>query len=340
MPSKQTSIICLDDKIMKTPRFYNGSPKSDTHNERSIFYNNRILWILSIIIVLFIISILITNSILDTIFILLIWSGLPTILYIFSKKFLEFPYKAFLDFKLITLKEHDLFTTTKKCAHSENLRNNKIIIKLFRVSNYNKNNKKDFSIIEGMYFRLIMLWYAQENYRSKLRLTFPFLALILGVGYFYLLLWIIETNDYSGDIGKMILITISFVILLFALTKHVNNFLDSNFYFDSILENFKNISFNNLKHTHKIKLFFDKNFLVYIHDNRQNRSICLNHERSFEKFILNGKFDIKGRNLILTIFSSLFLILFIETSVEILIDSPTDEFIKSYQMKNSGEKDE
>ncbi len=266
--------------------------------------------------------------------ILLMWIGIPFFLSYFVKNYLECPYEIFLNFSTTTFKDQDLFTDTKN--YSKPFQKGKIQINIFQLSD--NNNREDFLKIEKMYIRLIMFWYAQKYNRLKLRAYFPMLSLMFGVFYFFIMLFLINELQVVGNIGKMFLMTISLVILYFAMTAHINSFLNSQSYINDILESFNKINFNDLKYTNKLKLFFDKNFLVYIHDAKHNRHFCLNSEKSFNKLILNGKFDIKGRNLIIAVFISLFLILFIEISVNVLVDSTTDEIVSEVFDKNDAKQ--
>ncbi len=267
----------------------------------------------------------------DILWLIPIWIALPLLLSIFTTKLLGIPYELFLGFDIVTYKNQDLFTSiTDRFRNRSN--DDKIEINIFLLSNYEDKDDdkcckrcKRYLQIEQAYSKLIMFWYSQKYHIIKLRSTFPMLALLMGSIYFFIILWLLDNIDTLTNIDKSILISISLIVLYFALTSHINKFLDSQFYIDSILDSFKKVNFKNIKHTHKVKLFFDKNFLVYIHDNKHNRHICLNNDKSFNNLILNGKFDKEGRNLIIMVFISLFLILFVELSVNVLVDSKVDE---------------
>ena len=344
--------------------FYKSS-KPRKRRETSWFSRKtKIILLCLLTILLLLICLYLTLDKATAFFIWIIWVFTPLFLYFFTKKFLEFPYRIFLGFNIEIHDNLDLFTNTKELNVTP--KKNEIQINLYRLSNNNIKNKQNFQKIEKMYLRLIMFWYAQKYHRSKLRASFPLLALVLSIIYFFILLWIIndiDTSknilefvylskyfpqftsfltslnviDISDNIRKLALMTTSLAILYFTMIIHINNFLDSKYYIERILQSFDKIHFKDLKYSHKIKLFFDKNFLVFIHDSGHHRDICLSNEKSFNKFILNGKFDIKGRNLIIAVFISLFFILFIETSVNILVDSKTDEITNQIFQKDANQ---
>lgn len=123
----------------------------------------------------------------------------------------------------------------------------------------------------------------------------------------------------------MALIAISLSILYFTMSSHINNFLHSDFYTNSILKELNKIYFDKHDHRQQLKLFLDKNFLVYIHDKQHDNYFCVNESKDFQNFIFNKKGDEEGRNLIIMVYISFFMILFIETSTGDLLNISSDD---------------
>ena len=83
----------------------------------------------------------------------------------------------------------------------------------------------------------------------------------------------------------------------------------------NILKELDRTYFNNQEYRQQIKLFLDRNFLIYIHDKQQDTHFCLNESKDFQEFIAQERADEEGRNLIVMVYISFFMILFIEVMV-------------------------
>jgi len=303
---------------------------------KSFSYNKRkVLSILMIL--LFGITYFITlQNIYATIHFLTIWLITPFLLvYIANYYLIDIPYSIFLNMHTHTISNGDLFSTTKN--QTQHHQKDEIYIDIFPQS---ENQDKEFIKIKMMYIRFIKFWYAQQNYLSKLRYFFPLLASIGGMVYFFCLLNFIQELKLD-DSSNMALMGISLTILYFTMSHHINSFLHSKFYMSNILNELNKIYFDSHEYRHQLRLFFDKNFLVYIHDKNYDRHFCVNTSKYFQEFIAEEKFDGEGRNLIITVYISFFMIFFIETSVNILASSsPTsiDSKTTHIEQKNQGEK--
>lgn len=235
-----------------------------------------------------------------------------------------------------TLENVDLFTSPKQIL--EHHTQDEIYIDIVQKTKVptKATAKKDYMKIQNMYLRLIKFWYAQTNYTFKLRYYFPLLISIASLIYFfYILDFTHSLQEASSDktldipvitgIQTMFLISISLTVLYFTMSLHINNFLHSNFYTKNILKELNKIYFDKHDHRQQLKLFFDKNFLVYIHDKHHDNHFCVNENKHFQDFISNKKGDEEGRNLIIMVYISFFMILFIETATGDLLGADGDD---------------
>jgi len=288
----------------------------------SISSKKRWYLLLFILIALFILY-LTTQGLLISYHILVLLILLPYLLIAFANKYLmDIPYALFANIQVFSLYNIDLFTSTQKerSHHKAEL----IYIDVFSLSEeFEDENYKEIKI---HYIRLVKFWYIQKNYTFKLRYYFPILALILGISIFYLILFTIRTFLPCIEyLEKTLLMTIYLAIFYLSVTFHINSFLQSKFYMGNILDALNKIYFDNQEYRHQLKLFLDKNFLIYIHDRHYDRHTCVNTDKNFQKFISKEKFDKEGRNGILTVFLSFILILFIEVLVNVQAPKQTSE---------------
>ncbi|CAA6821079.1 MAG: Unknown protein [uncultured Sulfurovum sp.] len=255
-------------------------------------------------------------------------SFLPFALIIIANRYLiDIPYALFVNFKVFSVYNIDLFTNTNQAIdhHKEEL----IYIDVYSLSE--GFEEQTYKNIKKHYIRLIKFWYAQENYLFKLRYYFPVLALVLGIFLFFILLFILRKfMPTLLFLEHSTIMSIYLVIFYLSVTYHINSFLQSKFYMRNILKELNHIWFDNYEYRHQVKIFLDQNFLIYIHDRRDDRHICVNTNKSFQDFISKEKFDKEGRNGILTVFISFILILFIEVLVNAEVP---------YEAINSSNKD-
>jgi hypothetical protein len=241
---------------------------------RSKISANKRFYIFILTIFLTIATLVITSNIIATIHLIAIWLFAPFLLiHIANNYLIDIPYKIFIKIHTHTLNNLDLFSTAKEeTRHHEE---DEIYIDIIPQTD---DQSEDFLKLQAMYLRLIKFWYTQKNYQFKLRYFFPLLASIGGIFYFFYLLNFIQNgifipNDIEGmhNIEKMALMTISLTIFYFTMTHHINSFLHSKFYMNNILDELNEIYFDNHEYRHQIKLIFDKNFLVYIHDKNYDK---------------------------------------------------------------------
>ena len=282
---------------------------------KTFSYNKKKV-LLILIVLLSVVTFFITKDSSASLHFLTIWLITPFLLvYIANYYLIDIPYSIFLNMHTHTITNTDLFSATK--LHTNHHQKDEIYIDVFPQS---ENQDQEFVKIKMMYIRFIKFWYAQQNYLSKLRYFFPLLASIGGMIYFFCLLNFIQTLKLD-DSSNMALMGISLTILYFTMSHHINSFLHSKFYMSNILNELNKIYFDSHEYRHQLRLFFDKNFLVYIHDKNYDRHFCVNTSKYFQEFIAQEKFDGEGRNLIITVYISFFMIFFIETSVNILASS-------------------
>ena len=254
------------------------------------------------------------------------WLFLPFLFtFILNRFCMDLPYKYFLKMNTTTLKNIDLFTATKQ--ELDHHTKDEIYIDIIQQTELptSKIAEKDYLKIQNMYLRLIKFWYAQKNYTFKLRYYFPLFISLVSLIYFYYILdflhamQIDKCNHISG-IQTMSIIGISLTILYFTMSHHINSFLHSEFYTSSILKELNKVYFDKHDHKQQLKLFLDKNFLIYIHDKQHDTHFCVNESEDFQNFISKKKADEEGRNLIIMVYISFFMILFIETSTGDLLN--------------------
>ena len=270
------------------------------------------------------------NYIKESLHLTIIWLFLPfSFTYILNRFFIDIPYKYFLNIHTSTIKGVDLFTSTKQITKHH--RKDDIYIDIIQQTKLpdSKIAEKDYLKIQTMYLRLIKFWYAQKNYTFKLRYYFPiFISIISLVYFFYLLDFIHEIQKNSSSIEgiqSMGAIGISLTVLYFTMSHHINSFLHSEFYTSSILKELNKVYFDKHNHKQQLKLFLDKNFLIYIHDKKHDTHFCVNESKDFQDFISTKKADEEGRNLIIMVYISFFMILFIETSTGDLLGLDNNE---------------
>ena len=250
-----------------------------------------------------------------TLHILIIWFLAPFILiYCANEHLLDIPFRWFLKIHTYTTSATNLFTDTK--AYTEHHVKDDIYIDVF-IKNTNFKEKK-FIEIKTQYLRLIKFWYTQRNYLFRLRFFFPLLMIFIGSLYFfYLLDYINNCCDIIVTFDKLIIMGISLILFFLTMSYHINNFLDSKFYMGNILKKLNKIYFDNLEYKHQLRLFLDKHLLIYIHDRYHDRHFCVNNSKDFQSFIAEEKQDEQGRNMIITIYTTFIMILFIEIFVNI-----------------------
>ncbi|HIP11266.1 MAG TPA: hypothetical protein EYG73_00970 [Arcobacter sp.] len=266
----------------------------------------------------------------------IIWIFLPFFFnYILSRFGIDIPYKFFLNMHTATLQDTNLFSSTKQLT--EHHEKDEIYIDIIQQTEvpHSKIEKQDYLKIQNMYLRLIKFWYAQKNYKFRLRSSFSILISIGSILYFFYLLDFMHNVQESshGDIlgiQSMGVIAISLTILYFTMSYHINSFLNSEFYSSSILKELNKVYFDKHNHRQQLKLFLDKNFLVYIHDKHHDNHFCVNESQDFQNFISNKEADEEGRNLIIMVYISFFMILFIETSTGDLLNSPDNNDTKTH----------
>jgi len=265
-----------------------------------------------------------SNSIFQSIHLMTIWLFTPFLFTFITNKYLiDLPYKFFLNMHTHTLKNVDLFSSTKKIT--EHHTKDDIYIDIILQT---EESDDELLKIKTMYLRLIKFWYAQKNYIFKLRYYFPLFISLSSIIYFFYLLDFIKTiniihnTDTTIGIQQMALVSISLTIFYFTMTHHINNFLHSKFYMSNILDQLNKIYFDKHEYKQQLKLFLDKNFLIYIHDRNHDKHFCVNESKDFQNFISNEVSDEEGRNLIIMVYISFFIILFIETSTGDLLNSP------------------
>lgn len=261
----------------------------------------------------------------------IIWLIFPFIFsFLLNRFFIDIPYHYFLKMHTHTLTNIDLFSATKNTTKHHT--KDEIYIDVVQQAEIptKPEAKKDYLKIQNMYLRLIKFWYAQKNYTFNLRYYFPLLISFGSLIYFFYILYfthLLQANSCNQITGidTMALIAISLSILYFTMSSHINNFLHSDFYTNSILKELNKIYFDKHDHRQQLKLFLDKNFLVYIHDKQHDNYFCVNESKDFQNFIFNKKGDEEGRNLIIMVYISFFMILFIETSTGDLLNISSDD---------------
>ena len=264
-----------------------------TYHEKEIFINQK--------------------NIFETTHLLTVW--LFTIFffnYLTNRYFIDIPFRIFLNMRTHIIKNVDLFTSVKE--YTEHHTKNDIYIDIVPLAE-TYGNDEEFLKIQTMYLRLVKFWYAQKNYTFKLRYYFPLLITLGGLVYFfYLLNFINDIPDIEFDQQYMLMI-LSLTMLYLSMSHHIHTFLNSRFYMQNILQELDSTYFNNQEYRQQIQLFLDKNFLIYIHDKHQDTHFCLNESKDFQEFISQEKVDEEGRNLIVMVYISFFMILFIEVMV-------------------------
>ncbi len=232
--------------------------------------------------------------------------------YLANQYLIDIPFRIFLNMRTHIIKNIDLFTSVKE--HTEHHKKNHIYIDIVPLAETDKDSE-EFLKIQTMYIRLVKFWYAQKNYIFKLRYYFPLLITLSGLIYFFYLLDFIEDiPDIKFD-QKYMLMILSLSMLYFVMSHHIHTFLNSRFYMQNILKELDRTYFNNQEYRQQIKLFLDRNFLIYIHDKQQDTHFCLNESKDFQEFIAQERADEEGRNLIVMVYISFFMILFIEVMV-------------------------
>jgi hypothetical protein len=271
-------------------------------------------YLLGYAILLLFVLYVISEQLLLSYHLLLLFSVLPFILIaITNLHLLDIPYNFFLDMEVTSLYNLDLFTHTHHVTehHKEK---EKIYIDVFSLSEGFQDKK--FKSIKNHYIRLVKFWYAHEYYLFKLRYYFPVLALLFGIMLFFIALYTLKINLSTPTYLEVTSIMSLFLAIFYlSVTFHVNSFLHSKFYMGNILKALNDTHYDNHEYRHQLRLFLDKNFLIYVHDRKHDRYICVNNNKSFQDLISKEKFDKEGRNHILTVFISFILILLIEVLV-------------------------
>ncbi|HHD82295.1 MAG TPA: hypothetical protein ENK94_03795 [Campylobacterales bacterium] len=307
-----------------------GRQPFNRENEFKFIFKKILYFLLSFIVLISITNFILTYKMdnffyLDTLNISfhfsVIWLFLPFLFsFLLNHYFIDLPYKLFLKIHTTTFSKVNLFTSTKQLQ--EHHTKDEIYIDIIpqtSTKTLNESAKKEFMKIQNMYLRLIKFWYVQKHYTFKLRYYFPLLISFSSLLYFFYILSFTHclqqnANGIIDGIQTMGLIAITLSILYFTMSSHINNFLHSDFYTNAILKELNKIYFDRHDHRQQLKLFFDKNFLVYIHDKQHDNHFCINDNKDFQNFIFNKKGDEEGRNLIIMVYISFFMILFIETS--------------------------
>lgn len=251
----------------------------------------------------------------------ILFTLLPFLLNVIANHYLiDMPFWLFLNMETYTFNKVTLFTNTK--GKKEHHNTDAIYIDLFFLNQEGEN--KELHNISKEYLRLIKFWYAYENYRFKVRYFFPILGLMLSVIIYLKSLFFINETMYCIEyLNHMSIMSIYLLILFFSINLHANNFLSSKFYMGNILHKLNQIYFDQYEYKQQVKLFLDKNFLVYIHDRNYDQELCVNTSKSFQKFISKETLDKEGRNNILTIFISFVMIFLIEVLVNVQHVQPT-----------------
>jgi hypothetical protein len=255
--------------------------------------------------------------------ILSIWFLAPFILiYCANEHLLDIPFRWFIKIHTYTTNSTNLFTDTK--SYTAHHIKDDIYIDVF-IKNTNFKEKK-FIEIKTQYLRLIKFWYTQKNYLFKLRFFFPLLMIFIGSLYFfYLLNYINNCCQIITPLNKLTIMGISLILFFLTMSYHINNFLDSKFYMGNILKKLNKIYFDNLEYKHQLRLFLDKHLLVYIHDRYHDRHFCVNTSKDFQNFIAQEKQDEQGRNMIITVYTTFIMILFIEIFVNPPPSTPSNQ---------------
>ena len=253
------------------------------------------------------------NNIFETAHLITIWLFCIFFFnYLINRYFIDMPFRLFLNMRTHIIKNVDLFTSTKE--YTSHHKQNHIYIDIIPLAE-TYGNDEEFLKIQTMYLRLVKFWYAQKNYTFKLRYYFPLLITLGGLVYFFYLLNFIEYIPKIEFDQKYMLMILSLTMLYLSMSHHIHTFLNSRFYMQNILKELDSTYFNDQEYRQQIQLFLDKNFLIYIHDKHQDTHFCLNESKDFREFISQEKVDEEGRNLIVMVYISFFMILFIEVMV-------------------------
>jgi len=257
-----------------------------------------------------------TKRIFESIHLVLLWIFFFFFFtYLCNRYFIDVPFRLFLNMHTHTITNIDLFSPTKEIT--EHHKKDDIYIDVIPLTE-KQDEDENFNKIQTMYLRLVKFWYAQKYYTFKLRYFFPLLITFASLIYFFYLLDFIndiptDSNNSKIEFDQQYgLMMLSLTILYFTMSHHIHNFLNSRFYMNSIVKELNKIYFDHHQYRQQILLFLDSNLLIYIHDRNQDTHFCLNESKDFKEFINEERADEEGRNLIVMVYISFFMILFIE----------------------------
>ncbi|MRI83012.1 MAG: hypothetical protein C6I00_01200 [Nitratiruptor sp.] len=270
---------------------------------------------------------------------LLILVAIPYLLLVFAYNHLDRFFTKIFKFQTYTLLNHDLYTNRTDRFLLLQKRVPKLQGQIFFLITPliapKSQEEEGFIQIKRAFIRLIHFWYAHEFEKVQLWATLPLFAIVLSAIAFAITLFILDSMEfpYYENVTKMILATIFLTILYISMLYHINTLLNPKYYLWQIDRLFRRLSikFKGPNQRQKVLLFLDKNFLIEIYDTKSESFLTLNSSRAFERFILFGKLDRAGRNNVVNIFVSLFMVLYLTIFSIILQKSPVDRLIERLQ---------